>query len=176
MGARETEVDLCPGCRGLWLDLGELTELVRRPLVMRGDLAAIRQAVQTLRTQRALAPAVYRPCPICGEVMHRRNFGRISGVIVDECGRHGAFFDAGELEAVQEFVRLGGMELTEKAEREELQRRERARGTARAIAAHGMDQPGGQPRYRGGEIDLGETVGVVKSWFARLRGKKDRDR
>jgi Zn-finger nucleic acid-binding protein len=47
--------------------------------------------------------------------MHRRNFARISGVIVDECRGCGTFFDAGELEDVLAFVRSGGLLLSSRA-------------------------------------------------------------
>jgi hypothetical protein len=36
------------------------------------------------------------------------NFGRVSGTIIDVCKGHGAFFDAGELHAVVNFVQNGG--------------------------------------------------------------------
>ncbi len=42
--------------------------------------------------------------------MQRKNFGRVSGVIVDTCGMHGTFFDAGELQDVLAFVRSGGLQ------------------------------------------------------------------
>ena len=39
--------------------------------------------------------------------MHRRNFARLSGVIVDECF-HGTFLDAGELRRIKTFLGAGG--------------------------------------------------------------------
>ncbi|MFY0540274.1 zf-TFIIB domain-containing protein [Nannocystis pusilla] len=57
----------------------------------------------------------YRECPRCREVMNRRNFGTISGVIVDECRHHGLFLDAGELEEVEAFLRAGGRAVGEAA-------------------------------------------------------------
>jgi Zn-finger nucleic acid-binding protein len=42
--------------------------------------------------------------------MARMNFGRRSGVVVDVCGPHGTWFDGGELDAVLQFVRDGGLE------------------------------------------------------------------
>jgi hypothetical protein len=38
------------------------------------------------------------------------NFGKRSGVVVDACRDHGTWFDAGELAAVLDFVRAGGIE------------------------------------------------------------------
>ena len=54
-------------------------------------------------------PVHYRPCPSCSQLMNRKNFGGISGIIVDVCTLHGTYFDAGELPRVLEFVRRGGL-------------------------------------------------------------------
>lgn len=52
----------------------------------------------------------YRPCPSCGELMHRRNFGHISGIIIDVCTVHGSWFDVGELSRILAFVGQGGLQ------------------------------------------------------------------
>ena len=39
----------------------------------------------------------YRSCVICGKLMHRRLYGRGSGVVIDTCRDHGIWFDHGEL-------------------------------------------------------------------------------
>jgi len=51
----------------------------------------------------------YRACPVCPDLMNRKNFGSTSGIIVDICAKHGTFFDAGELPRVLAFVRHGGL-------------------------------------------------------------------
>ena len=115
VGHQQIPVDVCPACQGMWLDTGELGALLTRPVTMRSDLPAIRRRVAALGHRPDAV--VYRRCPLCGASMHRRNFGRVSGVVVDECGGHGAFLDAGELEAIQRFVDAGGMELADEARR-----------------------------------------------------------
>lgn len=35
--------------------------------------------------------STFIPCVRCGKKMNRKNFGRISGVIIDECGKHGVW-------------------------------------------------------------------------------------
>ena len=50
------------------------------------------------------------PCPICGELMPRRNFRRISGVLIDICRDHGIWLDPGELEQIRCFIANGGTE------------------------------------------------------------------
>jgi Zn-finger nucleic acid-binding protein len=42
--------------------------------------------------------------------MNRKNFARISGVIIDECGSHGVWLDAGEMEKIRLFIADGGLE------------------------------------------------------------------
>jgi Zn-finger nucleic acid-binding protein len=52
---------------------------------------------------------LYRPCPDCKKLMNRRNYGRRSGVIVDVCSEHGAWFDFGELARILSWIRDGGL-------------------------------------------------------------------
>ena len=51
--------------------------------------------------------------------MARKNFGRVSGIVLDECPAHGTFFDAGELADVVAFVKSGGLALSAKHEARE---------------------------------------------------------
>ncbi|PCC73303.1 Transcription factor zinc-finger [Nannocystis exedens] len=120
------EFDTCGTCGGIWLDAGELEALTSGLDPIPGTGA---QNEADLRA-RVPAPAPreadirYRECPRCREVMNRRNFGTISGVIVDECRHHGLFLDAGELEEVEAFLRAGGRAVGEAA---------RARAAARSM-------------------------------------------
>jgi hypothetical protein len=49
--------------------------------------------------------------------MSRTNFGRVSGVIIDVCRPHGAWFDRGELGAIRRFLRQGGLQRYERSRR-----------------------------------------------------------
>lgn len=113
----------CRRCGGVWVDRATLEAMIdsaaqqgagdgRAPTVQRRELSM-------------QAKFVYRSCSACGATMARRNFARISGVIVDECRIHGTFFDAGELEDVLAFVRSGGLLLARRRETEELTREAR---------------------------------------------------
>jgi Zn-finger nucleic acid-binding protein len=57
-------------------------------------------------------PLKYIHCPICRDLMLRRNFGQVSGVVVDVCAKHGTWFDIGELAHILEFVGDGGLQRT----------------------------------------------------------------
>ena len=49
----------------------------------------------------------YRKCPECEAFMHRRNFRKSSGVIIDRCAVHGTWLDADELEQIAGFILSG---------------------------------------------------------------------
>jgi Zn-finger nucleic acid-binding protein len=65
------------------------------------------------------SPREYIPCPDCRQLMNRKNFGNISGVLVDICKPHGFWFDAGELGRIVKFVMRGGLVEAQKRERVE---------------------------------------------------------
>ncbi len=126
--AIERWVQACVHCGGAWVDRSTLEELVRN-----ASAAAEAHGTPDQVPRRPVTdPVVYRGCPSCGAMMNRRNFGRISGVIVDECRTCGTWFDAGELEAMLEFVRAGGLTLSQQVERREVERETRQAKTRAA--------------------------------------------
>ena len=66
----------------------------------------------------------YVRCPVCLKMMNRNNFARISGVIVDICGDHGIWFDAGEVEKIMDFISRGGLQKSREREVERLKHEE----------------------------------------------------
>ena len=112
----------CPGCAGLWLASEELELLLKQ---VRSTAARAEEEIRLGPHDHLTASdskqtgSLYRPCPICAKLMHRRNFGRKSGVIVDQCRPHGFWFDTRELEAVLSWVQQGGEMLASRREDEE---------------------------------------------------------
>ncbi len=106
------KVQACEVCGGVWVERATLQALVED--AARAAAHAQPQQVQrkTLPPGTATAKVVYRHCPDCKNPMLRKNFGSISGIIVDICARHGTFFEYGELPGVIEFVRSGGLALS----------------------------------------------------------------
>jgi Zn-finger nucleic acid-binding protein len=94
----------CGTCGGQFVEHAMLRELLesREPMGALTLGAAPRTAPADLHVR-------YFPCPTCGALMARKNFGGKSGVIVDVCRRHGVWFDAGELPRALAFVRAGGL-------------------------------------------------------------------
>jgi Zn-finger nucleic acid-binding protein len=95
----------CPVCCGLFVRPDDFEALMRA------------QAEHEDRTEHAHGPEralldpdqpIYVPCPGCGEMMNRANYGDESGVIIDYCREHGYWLDAGELEKIARWIKSGG--------------------------------------------------------------------
>ena len=88
---RVGDVDLleCASCDGTWIE----TAAFDRLCTQREQQAAIAHKPAQIKDAGADVPAAarirYRPCPQCGKMMNRQNFGRLSGTIVDTCAGHG---------------------------------------------------------------------------------------
>jgi Zn-finger nucleic acid-binding protein len=117
-------LDRCQDCGGTWYDRGELQAVLARPPPDEDRLPSGAQpaADGTLRFELKQTTPEYRPCPHCRQPMMRRNYGTMSGVVIDVCGRHGAFLDAGELERIRAFVASGGPEAASEARQAETAR------------------------------------------------------
>src|SRR5262249_35738226 len=120
----------CPKCGGQLVEHGLLRDLLERREVY-GHTAPRHTARPP---PLAAAPVRYVPCPTCGQLMNRKNFAGISGVIVDVCTNHGIWFDRGELPRVLAFAESGGLARARKRQIDDL---ERARKDAVSAAAGG---------------------------------------
>jgi Zn-finger nucleic acid-binding protein len=130
----------CPRCNGLWLRGDDFGLLVRRVHDARraGDAETpARPAPRVTGANPAQQKVQYRRCPECQGFMHRRNFRRSSGVIVDVCHDHGTWLDADELERIAGFLVSGGAAAgpPEPAERTQAEQRAAAAFAAASSAA-----------------------------------------
>ncbi len=103
------EVDVCPACRGIWVDAAEEKAVLQiRPEVFSIDeLRRLRSIYEPLGR---IDPVKYVPCPLCAQLMNRKTWGSHSGVVVDRCLKHGTWFDADEMEKIREYIAAGGIE------------------------------------------------------------------
>lgn len=116
----------CHQCAGLWLGAEAFRLVEGRARELQGT-----QPGEPGRgeSEKGSGPGggerIYRPCPDCEKLMHRRNYGRRSGVIIDQCAAHGLWFDHGELASILRWIRDGGLRRSD--ELEALKRREETR-------------------------------------------------
>jgi Zn-finger nucleic acid-binding protein len=115
----------------------------------------------------------YIRCPACRHIMNRKNFAGSSGVIVDICGQHGVWFDAGELEKIMSFLARGGLQ---KARRKELQKLKDEQKfmkyykQGRTTEAHMLMSPMDvdvDPYQDRHSLDLADVVGEIFSLFKK---------
>ena len=115
------QVQACETCAGVWVDRDTLGQLLDSAAQAARPSSSDAVQRKTMPVGLATSKVVYRHCPECKQAMLRKNFGTISGIVVDVCGHHGTFFDYGELPGVMDFVRSGGLGLSQKhAEAEDL--------------------------------------------------------
>ena len=111
-------LDECTSCSGLWI-----TQATLRDILSRTDQDKMFVALKSLRSERRFKASgrpetdqrFYIRCPECDAQLQRRQFARISGVVVDVCLEHGVWFDRDELAAIVAFVREGGLQRAEQS-------------------------------------------------------------
>jgi len=107
----------CGRCGGQFVAGSVLATMVRRHQDLSIELPRSFRAGNPIKDK-----VTYIACPFCRDLMLRRNFGRVSGIVVDVCARHGTWFDVGELPRVLSFVAAGGMQRATTVQLEEQQR------------------------------------------------------
>lgn len=157
----------CRACAGLWIGAETFVVLTER---MKGEAAkqvADPPSAPQEKEKKAKAAIarqqgpLYRSCPVCRKMMARRNYARRSGVIVDTCHEHGMWFDSGELHALLQWIRRGGLEKAAQLEKGDavaaarLARQPPGRIDQMAVKA-GVRVPSGPGRFD--DDSLGSTV------------------
>jgi Zn-finger nucleic acid-binding protein len=105
----DVAVSECGSCRGLWVPGESFDTLVERARARHQTRASDGLDDGSRPAPRVTGTVSYRRCPVGREVMHRKNFGRSSGVIVDWCRAHGTWLDADELGRIAAFIAGGGL-------------------------------------------------------------------
>lgn len=102
---RNFAIDKCNTCDGLWLEPDHFKVLSSEFDVYRDDES------NPVYTKPPLPPAEpYLPCANCGQLMVRKNFQNISGVLIDLCMSCGVWLDKDELVQIRNFVASGGLD------------------------------------------------------------------
>ena len=91
----EIEIDYCPDCKGIWLDVGELELLIE-------DENERKRVLSSFQIEADYPEKKYK-CPICKKKMDKVHVGEHKEVLIDKCpAGHGLWFDKGELKSVIE--------------------------------------------------------------------------
>jgi Zn-finger nucleic acid-binding protein len=108
----------CPSCRGTFFPDRSLEAVLNKLRATCDPMdpdSVLREFKDRFR--RELPDAVrYKACPVCDTIMTRRNYGSVSGVVVDECPDHGTWVDSNAFAALADFICRGGDVLSRKAD------------------------------------------------------------
>ena len=107
---QQVELDQCKTCQGLFFDPGEL-DTILEGIEKQAHTVDHRQLMTLIEQETPtddFANVAYAPCPDCGKLMNRRNFGQKSGVVIDDCREHGIWLDGGELRRLIRWTQAGG--------------------------------------------------------------------
>jgi len=166
LGQQRVPLLECPRCAGLWLATAVFEQLAAQAEEVVSLEPAAGSTPAPGGTPGTRGAAGYRPCPECGRLMHRRNYGRASGVLVDSCKDHGLWFDAEELGAVLRWIRRGGQARAEdrgQAERRHAKRQERI-PLLREDRAGAAGEPAGSRAEPGSDL----VVTLVRALLRKL--------
>jgi Zn-finger nucleic acid-binding protein len=101
-------IERCKTCFGLFFDPGEIETLLESSVSHVFDInLKLIKSINKDRYKRN-QQIKYVKCPVCRILMNRVNFGRRSGVIVDQCKKHGIWVDSGEITHLMEWKKAGG--------------------------------------------------------------------
>lgn len=97
----------CVSCKGLFFGPGMLNVILQRIShdvyeINAGRLKSIHEFLIKKDT------VVYKPCPVCRELMWRKPGVEGCTIITDQCRTHGVWLDAGELSVIAEWLEAGG--------------------------------------------------------------------
>jgi Zn-finger nucleic acid-binding protein len=98
------QIDECQSCKGIWLDPGELQEIIAReetrftPEFEKETLKSARAGIPEHETTAGIA------CPFCNRTLRAINYNYASGVIINTCANHGIWLDQHELQRIEVFM------------------------------------------------------------------------
>jgi len=111
----------CAKCGGVWADVDSFKRLCEDRATQAAYLGTGALAAPPVQFDPSCGAIVYRPCPVCTDLMNRFNFAGCSGVILDACKPHGVWFDPDELRRIVAFIRGGGLDVARDIERQSLE-------------------------------------------------------
>ena len=153
----------CTRCAGLWLSrkVFEMLADRARDQTLSEQLLQVEAADPPADGRTTEGAAFYRRCPQCRKPMHRANFGRKSGILIDICKKHGLWFDVQELDAILRWVKRGGESRARTRQEQEIRHEERnKRFRVDPTAGVGMDGPSGR--------DLQIPAGILGDMLSAL--------
>lgn len=135
----DAHLDQCHACGGVWVAQTEF-EKIAGDREERGEVLGTLPMVAP-KQEIKLEEVHYRPCPSCGKLMNRTNYGHTSGVVLDLCKDHGLWFDRDKLRRVLQFIEGGGLDRSRAREQQELEDQRRQAITLAPMQSWDVPEP-----------------------------------
>ncbi len=165
LGSSDFTMLECDHCAGIWLDLKVFSALTHHAAQSGQTADAVITAASPVpKASLAQRGPFYRRCPVCQQRMPRRNYSRRSGVIIDVCRNHGAWFDAHELPSLLAWIRAGGQAEAERQLAAE-QRAEEIASRHRKRERYTADDSGAGPVAEGSLAEIALAAAEFLSHF-----------
>lgn len=104
---KSATVDVCPSCKGIWFDAGELPDFAKT-LAESEEISPQKTKLFTRREVRTLYDVKEKDkiCPKCSKKLHRFNYSYDSNVFLDKCpGCEGIWTDGGEIKEIARYLK-----------------------------------------------------------------------
>ncbi len=105
-------VDLCPQCKGMFLEAGELEQI--QETIENDYSEALKQMPDLIGGAFHMAQEKTRAavtCPSCAGQTERKEYGYCSQIMIDKClNCHGIWLDEGEIQALEIFFERSQMD------------------------------------------------------------------
>lgn len=114
----------CNGCGGIWLSVDGFSTVCKKRQAGSPEIAfrGLKRKAFELTKEEEFR---YIPCPKCQQLMNRRNYASISGVVIDTCRECGVWLDNEELGRIMKFIEANGLERAQQREMEHMVREAR---------------------------------------------------
>ena len=102
------QIERCKTCFGLFFDPGEVEELLESSVSNVFDPNF--KLIQNINKDRYPnnKKIKYVKCPVCRVLMNRVNYAYRSGVVIDQCIKHGVWVNSGGIAHLLEWKKAGG--------------------------------------------------------------------
>lgn len=131
-------IERCSKCFGLFFDPGEI-EILLDNAVSGAETINLKH-IRNINDDRYQGKKVkYIKCPVCRILMNRVNFGYRSGVVIDQCKKHGIWLNNGEITHLMEWKKAGGQLLAQQQQQEQPKRANINPGPSRNQSHHSIE-------------------------------------
>jgi len=113
-------VRVCPGCQAMLFPPSALERVLnklREATEPIDYVEVVREFKDRYKTRRIAGTVRYKHCPVCDEMMVRRNYSGASGIVLDWCGDHGHWVDQNSFAELSDWITRGGDQIASRRKR-----------------------------------------------------------